>query len=269
MKIGLLETTALVVIAIGAGTPIACRAAIPAYDAVIVRTFPHDTRAFTEGLFYKDGVLYEATGGNGQSWVRKVALDTGAVLQQFVLDKQYYGEGIVNWRGSLFELTWKSGVGFVHDLGTLKVTSEFHYKGEGWGLTKDGSHVLMSDGTSDIRVLDPPALNEISRIHVTCDSRPIRNLNELEWVKGEIYANVWLTNYIVRINPSSGAVVGIVDVSNLTTLSHGDLEVSVPNGIAYDAAADRLFVTGKYWPSVYQITLSPHGDADDICKTLP
>ena len=166
-------------------------------------------------------------------------------------------------------LTYKTETGFVFDLATFNPISEFHYKGEGWGLTQDGSHLIMSDGTSDLRILDPETLAETSRIHVTCEGRPIRNINELEWVKGELYANIWLTNSIVRIDPKTGDVDGVVDVAALTALSGGDLTAKVPNGIAYDAGTDRLFVTGKLWPALYQITLSPRQGTDHPCQSLP
>jgi glutamine cyclotransferase len=244
-------------------------AAVPEYSAVIVKTFPHASNAFTEGLLYQDGFLYESTGRNGKSSIRKVALDTGAVVQQHDLDPKYFGEGIVTWKDRLIGLTYKTEIGFVYDLASFNPISDFHYSGEGWGMTKDGSHLFMSDGTSDLRILDPATENETGRIHVTCDGRPIKNINELEWIKGEIYANIWLTSVIVRINPATGAVDGLIDVSNLLTLASQNQAVDVPNGIAYDAAGDRMFVTGKLWPSLYQITLSPRPSGVDLCHALP
>jgi glutaminyl-peptide cyclotransferase len=245
------------------------RAAVPEYAPVIVKTFPHDPDAFTEGLLYKDGVLYESTGRNGKSSIRKVALESGAVLQQHALDSKYFGEGIVDWKNHLIGLTYKTEIGFVYDLATFNPISDFHYTGEGWGLTRDASRVFMSDGTSDLRILDPDTLAERGRIHVTCEGRLIKNINELEWVKGEIYANVWLTSLIVRINPATGVVDAVVDGSSLLKLASAERAVDVLNGIAYDAAGDRLFVTGKLWPALYQITLSPRSNADDLCHSLP
>jgi glutamine cyclotransferase len=245
------------------------QAAIPEYRAVIVKTYPHDPHAFTEGLFYKDGFLYESTGREGQSSIRRTVLETGAVVQQHNLDPRYFGEGIVNWKDTLIELTWQSKIGFVYDIGTFRQTSDFHYTGEGWALTQDGSHLIMSDGTSDLRLLDPNTLAESSRIHVSCEGRPVQRVNELEWIKGEIYANIWLTNLIVRIDPATGAVTSFVDLTDLASLVHADDADSVPNGIAYDAVADRLFVTGKLWPSVYEITLSRQPDKDGLCQNLP
>lgn len=244
-------------------------AAVPEYSAVIVKTFPHDSNAFTEGLLYQDGFLYESTGRNGKSSIRKVALDTGAVVQQHDLDPKYFGEGIVTWKDRLIGLTYKTEIGFVYDLSSFNPISDFHYTGEGWGLTKDDTHLFMSDGTSELRILDPATENETGRIHVTCDGRLIKNINELEWIKGEIYANIWLTSVIVRINPKTGVVSGLIDVSNLLALASQYRAVDVANGIAYDAAGDRIFVTGKLWPSLYQITLSPRASGVDLCHALP
>jgi glutaminyl-peptide cyclotransferase len=269
MKMWAFRTAALILGGIAATAFGQARADVPEYNVAIVKTYHHDPDAFTEGLLYQDGYLFESTGRNGHSSIRKVALDTGAVVQQQDLDPKYFGEGIVNWKDRLIGLTYKTEIGFVYDLGTFKAISDFHYSGEGWGLTRDGSHVFMSDGTSDLRILDPDTLAERGRIHVTCEGRPIKNINELEWIKGEIYANIWLTNVIVRINPATGDVAGLIDVSSLLALASADRAVDVPNGIAYDAAGDRLFVTGKLWPTLYQITLSPRPNADDLCHTLP
>lgn len=244
-------------------------AAVPEYNAVIVKTFPHDPNSFTEGLFYLNGFLYESTGLNGRSEIRKVTLDTGAAVQQHDLDPKYFGEGIVDWKNRLLGLTYKAQTGFVYDLSTFNQISEFHYTGEGWGLTRDSSHVFMSNGTPDIRILDPDTQAETGRIHVTCDGRPLKYLNELEWVKGEIYANIWLTPIIARINPKTGEVTGLINGSNLLALAQKGHKIDVMNGIAYDAAGDRLFTTGKLWPMLFQITLSPPLDAADLCQRLP
>jgi glutaminyl-peptide cyclotransferase len=196
-------------------------------------------------------------------------LETGKVLQQHELDPRYFGEGIVDWRNKLIELTWKTEIGFLYDISTFKTVADFHYTGEGWALTRDGSHLIMSDGTSDLRILDPDTLRERGRIHVTCEGRPIRNINELEWVKGEIYANVWLTDLIIRINPATGDVAGIIDLTDLAARAHAERATDVLNGIAYDAAGDRLFVTGKLWPSLYQIRLSRRPVGNNLCAALP
>lgn len=237
-------------------------AAIPLYGYEIVHSYPHDPNAFTEGLFYLDGYLYESTGLEGQSTIRKERLQTGEVLLEHRVPAQYFGEGIVNWKTHLVSLTWKSHLGFVCDLKTLKPERQFSYGGEGWALTQDGTQIYMSDGTADIRVLDPHTLQPIRRIHVTLDGRPIDNLNELEWVRGEIFANVWQTNWIVRIDPNDGHVLGAIDLAGL--LSATDVvrgHTDVLNGIAYDASGDRLFVTGKNWPKIFEIKLRPAGTA--------
>jgi glutamine cyclotransferase len=245
------------------------RAAVPEYSAAIVKTYPHDPKAFTEGLLYQNGFLYESTGREGQSSIRKVRLETGAIVQKHDIDKKYFGEGIVIWKNRLIELTWKNEVGFVYDVGNFKGLPSFHYRGEGWALTRNDSHLFMSDGTSDLRILDPATLAERGRIHVTCDGRPVKNINELEWVKGEIYANIWLTNVIVRIDPRTGDIVGMADLTELQNLAASNEAVDVLNGIAYDAARDRLFVTGKLWPTLYQITLSKRTEGKDLCPMLP
>jgi glutamine cyclotransferase len=244
------------------------QAAVTEYSVTIVKTYPHDPQAFTEGLLYHDGFLYESTGREGQSWIRKVKLQTGKVVRQHKIDAKYFGEGIVIWKNRLIELTWKDQIGFIYDVNTFKQLSDFHYPGEGWALTRDATKLFMSDGTRDIRILDPETLAESSRIHVTCDGDPVKNINELEWVKGEIYADIWLTNMMVRINPATGEVVGIVDMTDLRNMAAEKQAVDVVNGIAYDAATDRLFVTGKLWPTLYQITLAPRPGGRDLCSAL-
>lgn len=232
------------------------RAAVPRYGYEIVHVYPHDVHAFTEGLFYSHGFLYESTGLEHQSTIRKVRLATGEVVQRIDLAPQYFGEGIVNWRRSLVSLTWKSHVGFVWDLATLKMQRRFGYTGEGWALTQDGRRLIMSDGTAELRFLDPDTLQETARLSVTYNGKPLVNLNELEWVKGEIYANVWQTNVIVRIDPHSGQVAGVIDLDGLLDASDQVRgQTDVLNGIAYDAGRDRLFVTGKNWPKLFEIRL--------------
>lgn len=245
----------LLALALLAGSA-AAHAAIPVYGYQVVRAYPHDTGAYTEGLFYKDGYLYESTGRVGHSTVRKVVLATGEVVQRHRLPKQYFGEGIIDWKDRLVQLTWQSGTGFVYDLASFTPQRQFNYAGEGWALTRDDSHLYMSDGTPVLRVLDPETLQVVRRIHVTADGAPVENLNELEWVDGEIYANVWLTDRIARIDPASGHVVGWIDLAGLFDISTlpnpGD---DVLNGIAWDAKGKRLFVTGKSWPQLFEIRL--------------
>jgi len=231
-------------------------AATPQYGYRVVRTYPHGRGDFTEGLFYQDGYLYESTGLEGHSAIRKEKLETGEVLQSREIAPQYFGEGIVAWKNRLIELTWQSHVGFVYDLATMAPLSEFHYTGEGWALTKDDHRLIMSDGTSELRFLDPETLQETGRIRVTDEGRPIDNLNELEYVKGEVFANIWQTDRIARIDPKTGKVLGWIDLSGL--LSAEDRAagpVDVLNGVAYDSKRDRLFVTGKLWPKLFEIKL--------------
>jgi glutaminyl-peptide cyclotransferase len=236
----------------------AVRAAVPVYEPEVVHTYPHDTSAFTEGLFYSKGYLYESTGLEGRSTIRKVRLETGAVVQKIDIPAEYFGEGIVDWRGHLISLTWKSQIGFVFDLATLKLQRQFSYPGEGWALTRDDRELIMSDGTPDLRFLDPATLKETHRVTVTLDGKALANVNELEWVKGEIYANVWQTDWIVRVDPLTGRVIGAINLSGL--LKREDRvagQTDVLNGIAYDAKNDRLFVTGKNWPKLFEIRLHP------------
>lgn len=245
---------ALVLLLASAATPAA--SSIPVYGYKIVHSYPHDTGAYTEGLFYKDGYLYESTGEAGQSTVRKVDLATGETVQRYNLPSRYFGEGIVDWKDRLVQLTWQSQIGFVYDRASFTLQHTFSYAGEGWALTRDDRHLYMSDGTPVLRVLDPQSLATTRRITVTADGVPVTHLNELEWIKGELYANVWLTDRIARIDPNTGHVVGWIDLAGLFDIGQlPDPGNDVLNGIAYDAAHDRLFVTGKRWPSLFEITL--------------
>lgn len=226
----------------------------PTYGYQVVRSYPHDHAAFTQGLIFRDGVLYEGTGLKGQSGIRKVNLETGEVLKIQPLPAQYFGEGITDWKGELVQLTWQAEIGFVYDMNTFERQRSFLYKGEGWGLTHDATHIIMSDGTADLRFLDPATLKETGRITVRDENGPVMQLNELEFVKGEIYANVWQTERIARISPKDGRVVGWIDLHGILAPSERG-GIDVLNGIAYDAAGDRLFVTGKLWPRLFEIKL--------------
>ena len=229
---------------------------VPTYGYEVVRTYPHDALAFTQGLFFLNGYLYESTGLEGRSSVRKVRLQDGAVLQKHDLPRQYFGEGIVSWKDRIIGLTYRSQTGFVYDLTTFKPLRQFKYRGEGWGLTHDGQRLIMSDGTAELRFWDPETLQETGRLQVTDRGRPVAYLNELEWVKGEILANVWQTDLIARIDPRSGRVTGWIDLTGLLPASDRIAGYTdVLNGIAYDAAADRLFVTGKRWPKLFEIRI--------------
>jgi glutamine cyclotransferase len=237
----------------------AAAAALPVSNVIVQRVYPHDPHAYTEGLFYLNGDLFESTGMPGQSDVRRVRLVDGKVLQSRALNPKLFGEGVVNWGPELVSLTWQDHIGYRWDRKTLTQTKTFSYPGEGWALTQDGKHLIMSDGTSSLRVLDPMTFKELRRIKVTAEGKPVDQLNELEWVKGEILANVWTTKWIVRIDPANGHVKGLIDLSSLPeTVSPPDRD-AVANGIAYDHEHDRLFVTGKYWPHLYEVSLSPAG----------
>lgn len=243
----------LVLAAASLATTLSC-AETPRYTVRIVKTFPHDPNAFTQGLEFHNGDLYESTGMVGTSGIRKVALESGKILQQLRVNPPFFGEGITIINGQLIELTWQHQTGFVYKFPELQFIKQFSYPGEGWGLANDGKQIYMSDGTAQIRVWDPATLKEVRRITVTDGSRQIAALNELEWVRGEIWANVWMTDQIVRISPATGKVVGWIDLSSLPRDRN---TADVLNGIAFDAKTQRLFVTGKLWTNVYQIELMP------------
>jgi glutamine cyclotransferase len=228
---------------------------IPVYSCSIVNTYPHDRNAFTEGLVFDDGVLYEGTGRYGNSSLRKVQLETGDVLQIRELSPEFFGEGITICGDKIIQLTWQSHVGFVYDRNTFKLLQEFHYSTEGWGITYDGTRLIMSDGTPTLHFLDPQTFEEVGRLEVFDNDGPVANLNELEYVQGEIYANVWQTDRIAMIAPATGRVAGWIDLEGLLTAEDRAVPVDVLNGIAYDAATDRLFVTGKLWPKLFEIEL--------------
>ncbi len=223
----------------------------------VIATYPHDRAAFTEGLVIDEGVLYESTGLNGQSSLRRVDLATGIALQSVALDSQYFGEGLTVWKNQLIQLTWKSHVAFVYDKSSFKLLKTFNYPTEGWGLTHDDTSLIMSDGTPVIHFLDPSTFQETRRITVTDKGQPVVKLNELEYVRGEILANVWQTDRIARIAPGTGQVIGWIDLTGLLSQADRQQPVDVLNGIAYDAETDRLFVTGKLWPKIFEIALAP------------
>jgi len=224
--------------------------AISMSSALVIEKFPHDKDAFTQGLEYHDGVLYEGTGLWGSSELRKVELETGRVIQTKVLAPKYFGEGITILQDKVFQLTWKSGKGFVYDLATFDLIREFNIPGEGWGLTNNGENLILGNGTDQILFLDIESLQVTRSINVKRKGKPQYFLNELEYVKNEIWANVWKTDQILRINPSTGEVIGVLDLS---IISERQSEDDVANGIAWDAQSNRIFVTGKFWKYVYQI----------------
>lgn len=220
----------------------------------MVHAYPHDSKAFTQGLIFVDGHLYESTGLNGRSSIRMVDLASGTVLQKYDMPAEYFGEGLTDWGGSLIQLTWKAHKAFVYDRFSFSVLKTFPYEGEGWGLTHDGTRLIMSDGTAYLRFLDPKSFVETGRIHVTdAAGRAIEELNELEYIRGEIYANVWGTDEILRISPRTGKVLGWIDLSGIIDKRELSDPDAVLNGIAYDAKGDRIFVTGKLWPKLFEI----------------
>jgi glutamine cyclotransferase len=229
----------------------------PVYGFEVVQSWPHDAQAFTQGLVYRGGTLYESTGLNGQSSLREVELETGRVLRRRDLAQQYFGEGLALFGGRLYQLTWRSQVGFLYDAATLQRVGEFHYTGEGWGLTEDGTSLILSDGTSTLRFLDPDTFEVRRTVRVTDGGRDVSWINELEYVNGEIYANVWTSDFIARIDPATGEVKGWIDLTGLLREEERVGNEDVLNGIAYDAANGRLLVTGKRWPRLYHIRVVP------------
>lgn len=227
------------------------------YDYRIVNVYPHDPDAFTQGLVFRDGSLFESTGLNGRSSVRQVRLETGEVIRQHPVESQHFAEGLTDWGNRLIQLTWQSHMAFVYDATTFALQRTFSYQGEGWGLTHDQRRLIMSDGTSTLRFLDPETWKENGRLSVTEGGQPVARLNELEVVRGEIFANVWQTDHLVMIDPRSGHVTGRVDLRGLLSPADRLEPVDVLNGIAYDATHDRLFVTGKLWPRLFEIRLQP------------
>ncbi len=221
----------------------------------MLHVWPHERTAFTQGLLFLDGILLESTGLYGQSSLRKVDLETGNVVKRVEVPTQYFAEGLAALNSKLFQLTWQNQKGFVYDLASFRLEQEFSYQGEGWGLTTDGHLLIMSDGTDQIRFLDPGTFEEKRRVAVLAHGRPVLRLNELEYIKGEVFANVWGSDYVVRIDPATGKVVGVIDFTGLLAAQDRTENTDVLNGIAYDAAGDRLFVTGKRWPKLFEVRL--------------
>jgi glutaminyl-peptide cyclotransferase len=231
------------------------QAATPVDAYRVVNAYPHDSAAYTQGLIYRDGFLYESTGLRGSSSLRKVKLETGEVVQQRRVDPAHFAEGLADWKDQLVQLTWQSNVAFVYDRASFAPRRTFSYSGEGWGLTHDGRRFILSDGTDQLRFLDPETFREIGRVAVTDGGRPVRDLNELEYIRGEVYANVWHTDRIARISPQTGQVTRWIDLRGLMTAGYRLDPEAVLNGIAHDAAGDRLFVTGKLWPRLFEIQI--------------
>lgn len=227
----------------------------PVYRYTVINTYPHDRRAFTQGLVIDQGVMYEGTGLRGQSSIRQVDLTTGRVLESHSLAPEFFGEGITVFGSHLIQLTWQSRTGFVYDKTTFNRERQFTYPTEGWGITHDGEQLIMSDGTSTLYFLDPQTLRETRQLQVQDDHGPVIRLNELEYVQDTLYANVWQTDRIARINPQTGHVTAWIDLSGLLPAADRTQPVDVLNGIAYDADQDRLFVTGKLWPKLFEIQI--------------
>ncbi len=230
-------------------------AAIPVYPVEVVKSYPHDPAAFTEGLLFQDGALFESTGLEGQSELREVDLNTGKVLRRRALAPNLFGEGLASLGGLLYQLTWTTKLGYVYDEASFKPLRTFNYATEGWGLTQDGTNLIRSDGSSTLTFHKPGSFEVVRQLKVTAGGKPVDNLNELEYVKGAILANIWLTDRVARIDPQSGQVTAWYDLSKLSASIPGRGSDDVPNGIAYDAGTGRLFVTGKRWPTLFEVRL--------------
>jgi glutamine cyclotransferase len=228
---------------------------IPTYSYKIKNTWPHDKRAYTQGLIFHDGILWESTGQYGASSLRKVELKTGKVIKQITVPRNFFAEGMTVFHNKVFQLTWQEQKGFIYDPATFEKQGEFTYTGEGWGLTHDGQSLIMSDGTNQIRFLDPATLRTTRTISVADRGQPVDQLNELEYIDGEIYANVYMTDRIARIEPKTGKIIGWIDLSGLLAVKDRTGGEDVLNGIAYDEAGKRLFVTGKMWPKLFEIEI--------------
>ena len=244
-----ITSTSTVTVSVGALQPLL-------YGFEVVATYPHDPGAYTQGLQYVDGVLYEGTGLYGRSTLRRVDLETGVVEQQIELDDPYFGEGIYVLENRIFQITWQSNIAFLYDRETFAQIGQFSYPTEGWGLTYDGEDLLMSDGSSTIFRRDPQTFDEVGRIDVQLDDEPVNMLNELEYINNAIWANIWLTDDIVMIDPTSGQVIARAELTGLLP-EEDAANAEVLNGIAYDEENDRIFVTGKFWPSLFEIKLVP------------
>jgi len=221
----------------------------------VVNSYPHDPTSFTQGLVWHDGGFYESTGQYGQSKLRRLEFPSGRIVKEINLSPELFGEGLALVGSRLIQLTWKSQRGFVYDLSTFRLLQEFRYDTEGWGLTYDGKNLILSDGSSDLFYLDPQTFRPVRKLAVRMNGQPIRELNELEFIDGEIWANVWQTDWILRIDPSTGQVTSFLDLKGILAPSDKTGREDVLNGIAYDAEHKRIFVTGKLWPRIFEIKL--------------
>lgn len=233
----------------------------------VLHAYPHDEHAFTQGLLYVDGHLYESTGIKGQSTLREEDLESGRIRRMQLVSDQYFAEGLTDWKNTLVQLTWQSHIGLVYDRASFRLLRTFHYDGEGWGLTHDTKSLILSDGTAELRFLDPETFKQVRRLTVKDHGKAVTKLNELEFVHGEIFANVWYSDRIARISPADGRVLGWIDLKGLMPRDELSSDQAVLNGIAYDAQHDRLFVTGKLWPKVFEIAFGPeHGKPGELKK---
>jgi glutaminyl-peptide cyclotransferase len=253
-----LHSCATVLVLFAAFVPVGCVAAAPVAGYKVVTTYPHSTESYTEGFFYLDGMFYEGTGLTGHSAVLAIQPETGKVLQRRDLPAQYFGEGIIDWGSYVYQWTWQSHICFVYDRFSLRLIKQFTYLGEGWGMTRTAKEIITSDGTDTLRFRNPDTFAETRHIAVHEGAVPITQLNELEYVKGEIYANVWHSDRIVRISPRDGKVLGWIDLTGILPTEDKVNGEAVLNGIAYDAQHDRLFVTGKQWPKIFEIRVVAH-----------
>ena len=229
----------------------------PIYSYDVVNSWPHDHNAFTQGLIYLNGELLESTGLEGRSSLRRVEFGSGKVLKQVDLASEYFAEGLATLGGKLYQLTWRNHKCFVYDLESFKLEKEFTYDGEGWGLATDGQSLILSDGTDQIRFLDPATFLVKKTIKVQDHGHPIPRLNELEYLNGTIFANIWLTDFVVCIDPATGTILGVIDFQGLLSPEEHKAGADILNGIAYDSTRDRLFVTGKLWPKIFEVRLKP------------
>jgi glutaminyl-peptide cyclotransferase len=239
----------------GAKGAAASAEAVPVYTYEIVATYPHDPKAYTQGLVLHDGTLYESTGQYDASSLRKVELKKGKVKKKIDVPGQYFAEGMTILNGKIYQLTWQQGKCFVYDLKDFKLETEMAYEGEGWGLTTDGQSLILSDGTNRLRFIDPATFRVQKTLSILNNNVPLTELNELEYINGEIYANIWKTDNIVRLDPQTGRILAWIDLSGLRPAETLTSSENVLNGIAYDAANDRLYVTGKRWPNLFEIRL--------------
>ncbi len=252
-----------------ADVPAAKKGPIPIYAVRIVKTYPHDPGAFTQGLVYVNGFLCESTGLKGRSSLRVVELESGRIVRKTDLPEQYFGEGLTLWQDTFIQLTWRSNRGFVYNAESLALTGSFSYPGEGWGLTHDGTSLIMSTGGSSLVFLNPHTFTREGILPVVDRGRPVPLLNELEYIKGEIFANVWLKDVVARICPKTGIVTGWIDMSSLRGAFRDAGNAEALNGMAYDPDGDRLFITGKFWPNVFQVEITGPVSPEELRKPLP